>query len=244
MSAQAAVVPQEPAQPVEFPPWAPLQASSPRTRALLRDAARAWSLPAGVPLIRGGEPPEGVHLLARGIVRVFHALAPESQFTVKLLSAPHALGIIEPLRGSRWAASVEALTPLEGFLIPQDKFRSALAEDHSFALEMLGEMAARFESTINASRSMGFDGCERRLIRVLLEYAAHFGRPGPEGLVIRHPLTRQRLALEIGAVRRSVDRSLASLAKQRLISLSPKGWQVLHDVEALRARITPTPRTG
>ncbi len=74
---------------------------------------------------------------------------------------------------------------------------------------------------------------------MLLEYAEHFGRPSPEGLVIRYPLSRQRLTLEIGAARRTVDRALAALAREGLLSLSPKGWQVLHQPESLRARLLP-----
>ncbi|MGZ3460510.1 MAG: Crp/Fnr family transcriptional regulator, partial [Archangium sp.] len=218
-------------------PWEPLAASSPHTVAALEAVAEPWSLPGGAPIITAGLEPDGIHLLSRGVVRVFHALARNCQFTVKLLRAPQALGLLEVMRGMRWAASVEAHTPLEGLRRPAGALRAALEQDHPFALAVLRDMATRFEGTIHSCRSMGFDGCEQRLVRVLLEYAEHFGQPGDEGLVIRFPVTRQRLSLEIGAVRRSVDRGLAALVRQKLLSLSPKGWQVIHDVQALRARI-------
>jgi len=219
--------------------WGLMEACAPETRRRLESAAQLLHIPAGDQLLTAGEEADAITLLTEGVVRVFHALAEDCQFTVKLLRAPNSAGLVEVVRGTRWVASIEALTPLEGFRIPAAVIREALETDFAFASRVLADMAAKFEGTIRASRVMGFDGCEQRLIRVLLEYAEHFGRPSTEGLVIRYALSRQRLALEIGAARRSVDRGLAALAKQGLLTLSSKGWQVLHDVEALRARLLP-----
>jgi CRP/FNR family transcriptional regulator, cyclic AMP receptor protein len=220
-----------------LPPWGPLETCAAATRARLEVAATPLSLPGGVPLLTMNEVADGITLLSQGVVRVFHALSEDCQFTVKLLRAPNALGIIEVVHGTRWIASVEALTPVEGVHIPAQVVRRALKEDPGFALAVLEDLAGKFESTIRASRALGFDGCEQRLIRVLLEYAEHFGRPGEEGWVIKYPLSRQRLALEIGAARRSVDRAMATLATEKLLSLSPKGWQVLHAPDMLRRRL-------
>jgi CRP/FNR family transcriptional regulator, cyclic AMP receptor protein len=220
-----------------LPAWSPLGACARTTRVQLEAAALPLELPAGATFHTAGESVEGLTLLSQGVVRIFHALSPDCQFTVKLLRAPHILGVIEVMQARPWVASAEALTPLEGYVLPAPVFREALAMDHGFTTAVLTDLAASFEGTIRVSRAMGFDGCEQRLIRVLLEYAEHFGRPGEEGLVIRYPLSRQRLALEIGAARRSVDRALASLAASKLLSLSSKGWQVLHAPDALRARL-------
>ncbi|WNG59781.1 Crp/Fnr family transcriptional regulator [Archangium gephyra] len=218
-----------------LPAWSPLGACARSTRVQLEATALPLALPAGATFHTAGEAVAGLTLLSQGVVRIFHALSPDCQFTVKLLRAPHILGVIEVMQASSWVASAEALTPLEGYILPAPVFREALAMDHGFTTAVLTDLAASFEGTIRVSRAMGFDGCEQRLIRVLLEYAEHFGRPGEEGLVIRYPLSRQRLALEIGAARRSVDRALAALTSRKLLSLSPKGWQVLHEPEALRA---------
>lgn len=220
-----------------LPAWGPLGACTPTTCARLEAAALPLEHPAGVHLASAGAAAESLMLLSQGVVRIFHALSPDSQFTVKLLRAPTVLGVIEVTQSSPWVASAEALTPLEGYVIPAPAFREALAMDHGFTTAVLADLAASFAGTIRVSRAMGFDRCEQRLIRVLLEYAEHFGRPAEEGLVIRYPLSRQRLALETGAARRSVDRALADLAASKLLSLSPKGWLVLHTLDELRARL-------
>jgi CRP/FNR family transcriptional regulator len=217
--------------------WRPLELCHPLTRARLERAALPLCLPAGASLLTAEGAAERVFILTRGVVRVFHSLSGGCQFTVKLLRAPSAFGVLEVLQGLPWAASVEALTPLEGSCVPASTFRAELAGDAGLTRGVLDDVASQFEGTIRASRALGFEGCEHRLFRVLLEYAEHFGRSCPEGLVIRYPLSRHRLALEIGAARRSVDRALAGLAADKLLSLSPKGWQVLHDPERLRDRL-------
>ncbi|MCY1076099.1 Crp/Fnr family transcriptional regulator [Archangium lansingense] len=215
--------------------WGSLSTCTRTTRDRLEAAALPFEHPAGVTIATASASAEGVMLLSQGVVRIFHALSPDCQFTVKLVPTPNVLGVVEVTQSSPWVASAEALTPLEGCLIPAPVFREALAMDHSFTTAVLADLAACFERTIRVTRTMGFDGCEQRLIRVLLEYAEHFGRPTEDGLVIRYPLSRQRLALEIGAARRSVDRALAALAARKLLSLSPKGWQVIHAPDELRA---------
>lgn len=220
----------------QMPAWAPLEACAPVSLARLEASALPLEHPAGASIATTGAAAEGILLLSEGVVRIFHSLSADSQFTVKLIRAPHALGVLEVMHSTHWVASAEALTPLEGSVLPASVFREALAMDHGFTSAVLGDLAASYEGTIRVSRAMGFDGCEQRLIRVLLEYAEHFGRPSQEGLVIRYPLSRQRLALEIGAARRSVDRALAALAEEKLLSLSPKGWRVLHALDELSRR--------
>jgi len=219
------------------PAWGALGACAPTTRARLETAALPLEHPAGAPIAIAGESAEGILLLSQGVVRIFHALSPDNQFTVKLLRTPTVLGVIEVTQSSPWVASAEALSPTEGYVIPAPVFREALSMDHGFTTAVLTDLAASFAGTIRVSRAMGFDKCEQRLIRVLLEYAEHFGRASEEGLVIRYPLSRQRLALEIGAARRSVDRVLADLTAEKLLSLSAKGWQVLHAPGELRSRL-------
>ena len=221
------------------PLWEPFEACAQKTLEKLERVAVPVRFPVGAAITTADEAAEGLTLFFEGVLRVFHAQSADCQFTVKLLRAPAAIGVLEVLRRTPWVACVEALTPVEGLFLPASAVREALAEDFGFTAAVLGDLATSFMGTIRANRAVAFDGCEQRLIRVLLEYAEHFGREAEEGLVIRYPLSRQRLSLEIGAARRSVDRALAALTAEKLLSLSPKGWQVLRAPDVLRARVRP-----
>lgn len=220
-----------------LPPWKPFEVCRPELLAHLESLVEPLTFSPGQRVIEAGAPATGLLLITEGVVRVFHSRDGEAQFTVKLLRAPNAVGLVEALRDTPWVASVEALTPLSAARLPAVALRDAVRSDNALANALLEDVTAKFEQTIRGYRAMGFDSCDTRLMRVLLEYAEHFGRPDDHGLVIRFPLPRERLAREIGAARRSVDRALEKLAKEGLVALSPKGWQVLRDPEALRARV-------
>lgn len=220
-----------------LPPWKPLDVCRPELLAHLESLVEPLTFSAGERLIEAGAPATGLLLLTEGVVRVFHSRDRETQFTVKLLRAPNAVGLVEALRDTSCVASVEALTPLSAARLPAAGLREAVQSDNAFATALLEDVTAKFEQTIRGYRAMGFDSCDTRLMRVLLEYSDHFGRPDDPGVMIRFPLPRERLAREIGAARRSVDRALEKLAKEGLVELSPKGWQILRDPDALRARV-------
>lgn len=220
-----------------LPAWRPLDRCTPATRELLASSAEPLDLAPGECLIQRGERPDHVFLLREGVLRVFHGKEDGTQFTVKLLRGPLAVGVVEVVRESPWIASVEVLGRAEGLRIPAASVQEAMARDHRFSLDVMAELAEMFESTMQMTRVLGFDDCNTRLARILLDYAEQFGRPDGEAVVIRFALSRERLSREIGAARRSVDRGLEKLAHDQLVTLSPRGWLTVHDLEKLRSLV-------
>jgi CRP-like cAMP-binding protein len=217
--------------------WPPMQACAKETSARLIAASEAVQYRANEPILEIGEAPDRVVVVSEGVVRIFHVKEPGVEFTVKLLRGPAAVGLVEVVTGHTWAASVEALVPSAGIVVPNWALRAELERDPQLARAILGDLSTLFEGTIRANHHLGFDDCETRLLRLLLEYADHFGRPSPEGLVIRFALSLERLAREVGVNRRSIDRAMAALHKARLVERTPKGWLLLRDREAARTRV-------
>ena len=60
------------------------------------------------------------------------------------------------------------------------------------------------------------------------------GVPGPEGTLIRYPLTQRALADGLGVVERSVRRALGEWKKEGLLT-TKKGWFVITDFAKLDA---------
>ena len=216
--------------------WAPLQACSAATRDHLISVSQGVELGAGELVLQAGSAPDRVVALSEGVLRVFHVGA-ESQFTVKLLRAPVAVGLVEVLTGNPYAGSVEALVPGAGIAVPAAAIREDVGRDEAFARAVLKDLAEKFEGTIRSTRYLGFDDAETRLVRVLLEYSEHFGRDAPGGTLVRHALSLERLSREVGVTRRSIDRALADLTKAGLVERSDKGWLVLKDLAKMRAML-------
>ena len=217
--------------------WPPLKACAKETLARLIAASEATQYRAGEAILTIGETSDAVVVLSDGVVRVFHYKEPGVEFTVKLLRAPVAVGLVEVVTGHRWEASIEALLPAAAIVVPNWALRAEIARDAPLARAILAELAQLFEGTIRSNHHLGFDDAETRLLRVLLEYADHFGRPSPEGIVVRYALSLERLAREVGVNRRSIDRAMADLHKARLVERTPKGWLLLRDRDAARTRV-------
>lgn len=217
--------------------WESVRASSRETSEALSGAARAQTLAPGELLLTSGALAESVWFVSEGIVRIYQGRPGEPQFTTKILRAPLALGIPEVLNRSSFVGSVEALKPVNALQVPAEAFRTAMERDPAFAQVVLADVVAKYEGTMRLIGSLGFDDAEVRLCRILLEYARHFGRPTMDGLEIRFPLPRERLAREVGTARRTVDRALRSLRELELCWPNPRGWQVLKSLEALQAHI-------
>ena len=217
--------------------WPPLQACAEETRARLVAASAGTQLTTGERVLTAGEIPDRIVVFSEGVLRVFHAASPEREFTVKLLRAPVAVGLVEVITGNPWAGSVETLTPAAAVELPAWALRAEFGRDASLVRALLSNLAMLFEGTIRSNRHLGFDDCETRLLRVLLEYADHFGRASAGGTLVRFPLSLERLAREVGVTRRSIDRAMAGLTKAGLIGRNLKGWLVLKDPVAARQRV-------
>jgi CRP-like cAMP-binding protein len=74
-----------------------------------------------------------------------------------------------------------------------------------------------------------------RLAKKLLELAEKYGRPAPQGTIIRLRLTQRDLASMIGATRESVNKHLQSFRAQGMISVDGRSISV-RDTEKLQRR--------
>jgi CRP/FNR family transcriptional regulator len=91
--------------------------------------------------------------------------------------------------------------------------------------------------TVQAAYSftgMAFDDIRCRAARTLLALAEEFGEPTPEGVRIRLELSQRTLAALVAASRENVNRALAPLVANGVISQRNRHF-VVHDLGALAA---------
>ena len=106
---------------------------------------------------------------------------------------------------------------------------------HPIAMERLLEDITSM--TVQAAYSftgMAFDDIRRRAARTLLALAEEFGEPVPDGVRIRLELSQRTLAALVAASRENVNRALAPLVADGVISQSDRHF-VVHDLAALAA---------
>jgi CRP-like cAMP-binding protein len=189
-------------------------------------------------LLEEGAPPIYVTFVLEGAVRIFHSVDDGRQFTPKIMAAPNHFGDVELISGqTQNGQSVELL--VDGWVarVPWAIVRQVLLEDHGVCLGWLGGLASQFVYTIDADRHNVFSGLPGRVANVLLSYAEVFGTPTRDGVALQVPLSLDRLAREVGSVKRSIIRVLQTFEAAGWVE--PGRALVLRRTEELVAATLP-----
>jgi CRP-like cAMP-binding protein len=197
----------------------------------LAAGARVLELPRGERFISAGDAPDHLYHLVEGLTAVFHQHPDGRRVTVKHVGAPATLGEMQVMAGLAFIENAETLTPSTLVWLDGAAFKAYLAREPRATLALFTDVCARFCVAARNERAILFE-VPARLAGLLLTYADVFGVPGPEGTLIRFPLTQRVLADGLGVVERSVRRALGEWKKEGLLT-TKKGWFVVTDVAKL-----------
>jgi CRP-like cAMP-binding protein len=195
-----------------------LEAASSESIERMIRAAQFKKVPPGTLLIREGDVPAAVHFVLRGVTRIFHSVDDGREFTPKILSSPSHFGDVELLSGYACNnQSVETVTEALLAVIDWETVRGVLQTDHNATLGWLAGVAAQFVHTIDADRHNVFVGLEGRVANYLLSIGDVLGERVQKGLRLAVPISREKLANQVGSVKRSVLRVIQGLTQRGLL---------------------------
>lgn len=118
---------------------------------------------------------------------------------------------------------VTALEPVNLCLLYKDAFHMLIQKHPDIGMKIIEALGWRLAHLENAVQNMGVRSLEARISTVLLELADHYGTPGPDGILVHLPLSREGLANYIGIARETVSRKLGALETEGIIrSISGK----------------------
>jgi CRP-like cAMP-binding protein len=167
---------------------------------------------AGEVLVLAGEPATHVYLLVEGAVRIYHsAERGGGEITVKLFGAPAAFGDAEAIARTRRSESVQALAPVRLLAVDAVRYFQVMQTEARACFRQYFDLGRRFAVTIASEQTANIDSLTARVVAVLLAYAHEFGVVDGRGIVIDYNLTRDDLARQVGATRRSLVRALTAL---------------------------------
>lgn len=188
-------------------------------------------------LVRRGDPADSAIVLLSGLVKVHRSVGDAEVFLA--LSGPGDLlgeaTAVSPdvLR----SASVTALEPVGGVVIPVPRLRAFLAEHPRATLALLDLALTRLYAA--DARRMEFATSESlaRVAARLVELAERFGVHRNGAIDVALPITQEELASWSASSRESTARALRTLRGLKLIETSRRGLIVLH-LEGLRSHST------
>lgn len=213
-------------------------ASDPLPAAPLASAfrgGRRQRLRAGAVVFNEGDISKRVMLLLAGRAKVSR-YTDEGQETVLAVRVPgEVLGELSAIDGGEHVATVTIVEDGEALVITADEFMAALRAEPELAVRLLAALVEQLRDADRKRSEFVALDVVGRVAQRLLELAASFGVPAADGVRIDLPLSQRELAGWVGASREAVNKALAQLEAQGLIT-SERRSIVVRDRDGLRTR--------
>lgn len=189
---------------------------------------------AGELLFSEGEPCNGLHIIARGKVRIFTTSMSGREQVLALNVPGESVAELPVFDGGPFPASAVAVEDAEIAFISRRDFQAFCREHPEVALKVLQVVGARLRRLVGIIEELSFTTIRQRLISALLKLAQNEGKPSTLGIEFQLPATHQELASQLGTVRELVSRNLMRLQAEGLLDV--EGRQiVIKDLAGLKA---------
>jgi CRP/FNR family transcriptional regulator len=185
-------------------------------------------------LFSEGEPCNGLHIIARGKVRLFKTSVNGREQVLSVNVSGESVAEIPVFDGGPYPASAVALEETEIVFISRRDFNAYCLEHPEVPLKVLTVVGARLRNLVGIIEELSFTTIRQRLISTLLKLAQSEGRKTARGIEFQLPASHQELANQLGTVRELISRNLMRLQAEGLLDVDARQI-VVKDVEDLSA---------
>ena len=176
----------------------------------LLDTALLQQFPAGVVLIREGEPADFLHILVDGFVEIFTEQN-GAEWGISLIHPVSSFILAAVVSDQPYLNSARTLADSRVLLIPAQRVRSVFNQDFAFARIVARELALAYRSSVKKLKGCLARSSVERVANWILTEAQRNTAQGNNNIVI--PFDRGTLASHIGTTRENLSRSLALLTE-------------------------------
>lgn len=201
----------------------------------LMQHAYAQAFPAGLELIRQGDPADFLHVLIEGQVELC-ASRGRRQTTMAIVAPVSTFIIAACITDAPYLMSARTLERSRVVLVPVADLKSAFRQDSGFAVSVIDELAGSYRSMVRHAKSLKLRNSRERVAAYLVQQSQHLG--GQPGFLL--PVEKRQLASYLGMTPENLSRALKSLEPcgvkidgRRVIITDADGLQRLAQSEAL-----------
>ena len=195
---------------------------------------------AGELLFSEGEPCSGLHIIARGKVRIFKTSIGGREQVLALNSPGETVAEVPVFDGGPYPASAMAIEDTELAFISRRDFNAYCLEHPEVALKVLVVVGARLRRLVSIIEELSFTTIRQRLIAALLKLAQSEGKKTARGIEFQLPASHQELANQMGTVRELISRNLMRLQAEGMLDVDARQI-VVKDMKGLSALLDATP---
>lgn len=185
-------------------------------------------------LFSEGEPCSGLHIIARGKVRIFKTSVNGREQVLAVNVPGESVAELPVFDGGPYPASAVAIEDTEIAFISRRDFHAYCMEHPEVPLKVLSVVGARLRRLVGIIEELSFTTIRQRLIAMLVKLAQNEGQKTERGVEILLPATHQELANQLGTVRELISRNLMRLQAEGLLDVDARQI-VVRDLKGLSA---------
>ncbi|HEY2471881.1 MAG TPA: Crp/Fnr family transcriptional regulator [Terracidiphilus sp.] len=191
---------------------------------------------AGELLFSEGEPCSGLHIIARGKIRIFKTSMNGREQVLAVNIPGESVAELPVFDGGPFPASAIAVEDTEIAFISRRDFHAYCMEHPEVALKVLSVVGARLRRLVGIIEELSFTTIRERLIALLVKLAQTGGKKTDRGIEFLLPATHQELANQLGTVRELISRNLMRLQAEGLVEVDARQI-VVRDLRGLSAQL-------
>jgi CRP/FNR family transcriptional regulator len=189
---------------------------------------------AGELLFSEGEPCSGLHIIAKGKVRIFKTSVNGREQVLAMNVPGESIAELPVFDGGPYPASAVAIEDTEIAFISRRDFHAYCVEHPEVSLKVLSVVGARLRGLVGIIEELSFTTIRQRLIATLVKLAQNEGKKTDRGIEFLLPATHQELANQLGTVRELISRNLMRLQAEGLLDVDARQI-VVRDIKGLSA---------
>ncbi len=187
----------------------------------------------GQQILSPDDPPDRIHIIKAGRVRVFRMSPDGKQLTLDIFEKGTILGDMSLLGQDRLAeAYAEAIDDGVICTITPDELRRLIERYPIIGVNIIRHLSRRLQAAEREIEAMAYQRVDQRLARRLLDLASRFGVRHEQGTRIEARLTQQELAEMVGTTRETLAHTLADFRQRGLLDTAHH-HVVIRDAERL-----------
>ncbi len=198
-------------------------------RQRLADMSMACQFSKQQMIFRQGQACPGVYVVDSGMVRVFKTATTGKEHVLHMVGPGQTFAEVAAIGNFDCPAYAEAVVRTSCVLIPMDRFRDAMAQDHQLCLEMMAGLSFWVRRLISLMEDLVLRDALGRTARFLLESDV-----AADGTV-RLPSLKRHVASHLNLTSETLSRTLSRLIEAGLVVELDKNRVELLDRGQLRA---------
>lgn len=179
--------------------------------------------------------PHSVYLLENGLVRIYRLSEAGLETTLGYVKPGEVFGELAVFIDSPRESFAQAVEASEVWKIPRKHFQPYVESRPGLVFAISKQMGERLKRVESRVENLVFRDVHTRLMVILLELAAVFGKQAGDGSVeLAVPITQAEIATLVGSTRQSVNASLGELHDQALVERQGRHLRILKPDELRR----------